>query len=434
MDKPNRDKRNQMPPPGRRNVLAISDNRIGVDRENRIVHGRVVAELGPFKSKGRGEFNLSSLERIVDLGNSAPGGLKSRFKHPTMSDDGLGKYLGRDKNFRLDGDKVRADFHIADVAMQSPPEGGGTPYGEYILNLASNDPGALSSSLVLDYKSEYQLEPDGKTRAKDDSGELLPPVWLPTKLWAIDVVDTGDAVNDFLSMDDLSENDKLVRQVASALDSYFSLEEMDRESMETRIDGFKHKFLAYHFGEPEMPETDFQPIIEGQNKISENLAALGNAFGALAEKLGSFVDATQQKPEAGIETEQPLSGADLTKKIVALCKAVNKSDLALEFIEEGLGLEQVKDRLLSATASERNLTSDATGGENHSAPASKQSKLETQIQSEWDEGIEVYSRLGITRDSFVKSRRIELGLDSEPSRLLLENGSHSPVVYVVSDN
>jgi hypothetical protein len=149
MLKPNRSLKNAAPDATRKQVLSSSDNQIGVDREKRIIYGRVVAELGPFKSPGRGEFSMQSLEKIVELGNAEPGGLRSRFKHPSASDDGLGKYLGRDKNFRLDGTKVRADFHIAKIAMKSPPEGGGTPYGEYVLDLASNDPGALSSSWYL---------------------------------------------------------------------------------------------------------------------------------------------------------------------------------------------------------------------------------------------------------------------------------------------
>jgi hypothetical protein len=429
MLKPNRTLKNVAPDASRKQVLSSSDNQIGVDREKRIIYGRVVAELGPFKSPGRGEFTMESLQKIVELGNAEPGGLRSRFKHPSASDDGLGKYLGRDKNFRLDGTKVRADFHIAKIAMKSPPEGGGTPYGEYVMELANNDPGALSSSLVLTYKSEYRLNEDG-TRQKDATGNPLPPVWMPSKLYAIDVVDTGDAVNDFLSADNLSDNDQLVRTVAGALEGYFELESMDRAAMAARIDGFKEKFLAYHFGENEMSE-DLKPVLEGQQKIAESLNTLSSAFAELPGKLAAALSASAPKKDEGKDESKTqtgeLSDADRTKKIVALCKAQNKSDLALGFIEEGLSIDQVKDKLLAASAGERQLSGNPTGDQGEGK--TKQGKLEAQIESEWNEGSEVYAKMGIDKAKFVKARRVELGLDPETAPMLMKNGVHAPVEY-----
>lgn len=429
MLKPNRSLKNAAPDATRKQVLSSSDNQIGVDREKLIIYGRVVAELGPFKSPGRGEFSMQSLEKIVELGNAEPGGLRSRFKHPSASDDGLGKYLGRDKNFRLDGTKVRADFHIAKIAMKSPPEGGGTPYGEYVLDLASNDPGALSSSLVLNYKSEYRLHEDG-TRQKDAAGNPLPPVWIPSKLYAIDVVDTGDAVNDFLSADNLSDNDQLVRTVAGALEGYFQLETMDRAAMAARIDGFKEKFLAHHFGNEEM-SADLQPVLEGQTKITEGLNALSSAFAELPKKLAAELSAAMKPAEVKPETKPQtgeLSDAERTKKIVALCKSQNKSDLALGFIEEGLSIDQVKDKLLSASAGERQLSGNPTGDQGEGGKTKPQ-KLEAQIESEWTEGAEVYAKLGIDKAKFTKNRRVELGLDPETAPMLMRDGVHAPVEY-----
>ncbi len=127
--------------------LATSDRSIGVDRENNIIRGYIVAELGIFKTE-RGQFTSESLDRIVALASEAPKGLRSRFQHPNASDDGLGKYLGRSRNFRRDGDKVRADLHLDGTSLKTPP-GGGKPLGEYVMDLASNDPEALGASLVL---------------------------------------------------------------------------------------------------------------------------------------------------------------------------------------------------------------------------------------------------------------------------------------------
>ena len=73
---------------------------LGVDREAKAIRGVILAEEGPFKSKGRGEFDQGSIRSIVKLANATPGGLKSRFAHPTISDDGLGKFLGRVKDVK----------------------------------------------------------------------------------------------------------------------------------------------------------------------------------------------------------------------------------------------------------------------------------------------------------------------------------------------
>ena len=75
---------------------------IGVDRENEVIRGVIIAQQGAFKSEGRGEFDLDALTLIVDKVNTSPNGLKSRMAHPDESNDGIGKFLGRIKDARPD--------------------------------------------------------------------------------------------------------------------------------------------------------------------------------------------------------------------------------------------------------------------------------------------------------------------------------------------
>lgn len=173
---------------------------VGVDREKRVLRGYVVAQAGPFKSEGRGEFDEQALARIVELWPKA--GLKSRFAHPTESADGLGKYLGRARDpylstVTIDGaavPAVRADLHLDGSASKTPS---GDLAG-YVMDLAESDPAALSSSLVLSKDEEYRLSSDG-ARLADGDGSPLPPLWRPKRLYATDVVDEGDAVDGILS-------------------------------------------------------------------------------------------------------------------------------------------------------------------------------------------------------------------------------------------
>lgn len=177
-----------------------------VDAAAKVVRGFVVAQAGPFKSEGRGEFDELALKQIVEQWPAA--GLKSRFAHPSESNDGLGRYLGRARNPRLatasvprpDGTRVevpavRADLHLDPSAFKTPNGN----LGQYVLDLAASDPGAISSSLVLNRAEEHRRNPDG-TPMLSPEGEPLPPLWRIKRLYASDIVDEGDAVDDLLGV------------------------------------------------------------------------------------------------------------------------------------------------------------------------------------------------------------------------------------------
>lgn len=225
-------------------VLSIGGSPVGVDRENKVLRGYIVAERGPFKSEGRGEFNLESLQRIVALGNQSKLGLKSRFTHPGLSSDGLGNMLGRSRNFVLEGDsKVRADLHFDPVAFDGPKGN----LGKYVMDMAESDPEAIGSSLVLQTEKIYVLDDKGRPK-KDDSGKELPPIWQPTRLMASDIVDEGDATNSLLSVEDLDDlPDAGVRMAWEALNRVFGGQ--DRLTTETRAKAFLERYLNHRFGE-----------------------------------------------------------------------------------------------------------------------------------------------------------------------------------------
>ncbi|CAN5409088.1 hypothetical protein BH11PLA2_BH11PLA2_34540 [soil metagenome] len=90
--------------------------------------------------------------------NSAMGelvaGLKSRFTHPGLCSDGLGKFLGRVKAPSLAGDIVRGDLHISDSARVSPDG----DLGEYVLSLAQSDPSAFGTSIVFEHDAAAEDE------------------------------------------------------------------------------------------------------------------------------------------------------------------------------------------------------------------------------------------------------------------------------------
>lgn len=244
-----------------------------VDRTAKVLRGYVVAQEGPFKSQGRGAFDRQSLSLIKELANTAQNGLKSRLGHPTMSDDGIGKFLGRSRDFRLGSATsrqtgqpvaaVRADLHF-------DPTANDTPHGDlakYVMDLAESDPDALSSSLVVEADMEDQLDAKGRPKL-DAKGDPLPPLWRPTRLHASDLVDTGDAVDGLLSAPELAKAlsvgitpelskvlrfDNVQRLASQMIDGMFP--GMSREEVAAKLSGFLSRYLSYRFGEEEVIAT-----------------------------------------------------------------------------------------------------------------------------------------------------------------------------------
>jgi hypothetical protein len=164
----------------------------GVDRTFK--HNRGIGAIFGYAVLAKGKLNDGdvrdwemddiSLDQVVDLGNKAKLGIKSRFGHPNMSAESLGTFLGRAKIFRKDGDIVRADLFFDETAYKTP----NGDLATYILDLAENDSNAFGTSMVFDADLAYRLEEDG-TPKKDKDGKNLPALVRFTKLFASDVVD-----------------------------------------------------------------------------------------------------------------------------------------------------------------------------------------------------------------------------------------------------
>lgn len=227
-----------------------------VDREHKVIRGYVVAQEGPFKDL-RGEFNREGLETIVNAMKVNREGTKSRFTHPGLSSDGLGKFLGRAKDPRIDQvtvnrdgksvtlAAVRADLHLAESAFKTP----NGDLGSYVLDLAEEDSDAFSSSVVIEPKQIKRLGSDGRPLTGED-GQPLPPLWMAERIHASDIVDTGDAVDGFLSTHPLSIDglpDEDVRRGWAFLDQLMAGKSRD-EAAAFFADQCT-KYLGYRYGE-----------------------------------------------------------------------------------------------------------------------------------------------------------------------------------------
>lgn len=80
-------------------------------------------------------------------------GIKSRFTHPGMSSDGLGRMLGRINNAKLEGTQLIGDLHFAKSA-QSTPDGN---LVEYVSMLVEEDSQAAGLSIVFDENFDAEI-------------------------------------------------------------------------------------------------------------------------------------------------------------------------------------------------------------------------------------------------------------------------------------
>ncbi len=187
-----------------------------VDRENHVIFG--VSAMQAVEALGHKLMvDAKTLEQFVALGNAAAHGLKSRFTHPGLSADGLGKHLGRIRNFRVEGDKAIGDLYLSETAAKSPHG----DLRDYVETLAEEDPEAFGLSVVVDGYGAWQLA-DG-TEASDGDGKPTTaigkyPALRVTAAYAVDAVDEPAANRDGLFSAFTGTTSELAARVYGVLD------------------------------------------------------------------------------------------------------------------------------------------------------------------------------------------------------------------------
>lgn len=254
----------------------VSSRPVKVDREAKMIRGMVLAQEGLFRDP-RGQFDAAGIQKIVELTNAKPKGLRSNFTHATLSSDGLGKYLGRVRGaYRgtavdaRSGKMVaaaRGDLHFDDTAFSTPS---GNLAG-YIMDLAESDPDAISSSLVIEPREEPVRDAKGNVVVDAETGDPLPPIWVPLALHGSDIVSEGAAVDGLLSagIDADGLPDAVVRRGAELLDQFFAGQ--TREVIEERCTAWLSRYLDAKFPRAE-PITRVTPKLDAFGLRLEEMA------------------------------------------------------------------------------------------------------------------------------------------------------------------
>lgn len=237
-----------------------------IDREGGVftaglIRGFAVITVG--EALGHGLWiDAEFCRQVAAAMNADANGHKSRFTHPGLSSDGMGKYLGRATQASIDGDVVRGDLHLAKSA-HAAPDG---DLAEYVMGLAEEDPAAFGSSIVFehDYEAEdefynahlveveetdYRGQPMKRMRFRspDPANEQNYPHARLASLRAIDIVDDPAANPEGL----FRRGDQIADDAESLLSFALGLTEEAPESSSfdvhpQRVQSFVAKFLERH--------------------------------------------------------------------------------------------------------------------------------------------------------------------------------------------
>lgn len=292
-----------------------------VDRVNNVIYGASVMQAGDLNDGDARPWTVDTetLSQIVAYGQAARGGIKARMTHPNMSNDGMGSYLGKWQNFRLDGDTVRADLHIADAAFTSPQG----DLGNYVMDMAEQDPEAFGVSVAtrLDQASLATWNDNLQKMDRDKRKAARWPMRFAA-LKAGDIVDSPAATRGGLfSLEADLRN--LPAQATALLDTYFS--DASPDVVRERINGFLDRYLATkgHDMTTETATPETPPAAP-----AADLSAVGS----------EPVHTTPTADLAASERERCL-------QIAALCNVAGVPDKFSAFVNANFSVPQVQEAL-----------------------------------------------------------------------------------------
>jgi hypothetical protein len=342
-----------------------------VDRKNKIIFGANLMQEGDLNDDRDWTVDNGTLSNALQLMQRGNNGAKARFTHPNMSADGMGSYLGRWKNPRIDGETLRADLHLADSAFKSP----NGDLGSYVMDMAEEDPEAFGISLATRVNREEMEKLKLEKQSADENWKGRTPLRFRA-VHAADVVDEPAATRGgFFSLTEV-DNRSLPAQATVLLDSYFS--DAEPEVVTARINGF---LATYFKGKGKaMPET--QTASEPQKTQTAPVVDL-------AAERASAADQARKDERERVTT------------ITALCKQAGKPELADKFCENGSSVVEVQSELFNALCK-----SNSPVGEDANTGETAKPDENAKYRAEYKDG-----KYSMTEDQYVSLRRAEDGLE-----------------------
>lgn len=295
-----------------------------IDQETGILQKVIVAQVGKVKSYFE-QIDAITLSQIEKLGNAKETGIKARFGHPNMCSSSFGTYIGRFKNFQVEGEKVFGDLHLDEVCKESPS---GNLFG-YIVKMAKNNPDMFGASIAFI---------PGEPAITDDDY----PATRIEELLATDLVDDPAATNSLFAVDSFSyqatqfldSNPAIASLIARKPDTiiefmlkYFSNNQTMKKELFQRLrnllnpapDGVNEDTVKNYNQAIEQLETDYQgqiSVLEADHQ--KQLSALQDQVSTLQDQLKArptTVEGTD--PQVKVGPAEETFGKQLLKEMPA---------------------------------------------------------------------------------------------------------------------
>jgi len=246
-----------------------------VDETQGILRRVVVAQTGKVKSYLE-MIDTTTLSQVASLGNAKEKGIKARFGHPNMCSSSFGSYIGRFRNFTVEGESVFGDLFLDEVCRESPS---GNLY-DYIMKMAKDNPDMFGASIAF-----IPGKPE-KTEAEFPSTRI-------EELLATDLVDDPAATNSLFAVDAfayqatsfLNANPGIAALIAAKPESiieflmkYYSNNDLMKKEMFQRLRNL--------FASPEIQvEAVSNEVSLLEKRVDETTAQLGEIYADVLEKL-----------------------------------------------------------------------------------------------------------------------------------------------------
>lgn len=373
---------------------------------------RGVSLITEGEALGHGEWaDAEFVGSVAKHANYPNKGTKIRFTHPSVSGDGLGRYMGRGLDARVEGKQALADVHLAKASRETPDG----DLGKYVMDLAEEDPEAFAMSIAFQRDEEAEeafQEENGGSKFEspvEENTQNYPHVRLK-QLIAADFVDEPAANPGGLFHRGAEIADEADRLCAYALGLSDEKPELSLFTADVdRVSAFAQRFLNSRRLAIMSKTTEQTPEqTQGETVLRADYDALNEKFDALAAKLEGLQKEPEQKPEEDGPTVEELS-ANEQKRVADLYKLASSSGLdnatetAEKWAEQGLSVTEAKAALADRMLASNKLTDD--DGKPEDDPDAK-------YRAEFNEQKDKLAQYDVTDvDAYIRSRKRDEGKD-----------------------
>lgn len=273
------------------------------------------------------------IDRMVAIGQEKfqKQGQQVRFGHPDMCNRALGTYVGRAKNFRVEGISAIADIELDAIADKSPSH---PKLREYVLGMSKDNSDALMMSIVYTPGPFYFEDEDGDKVILEDTKECKKK-WLamPAEKRVVYESITDWNYTDFV--DNGANTDNMFRSfngdvldagvVTQFLDQNPDLVKRLQKNPEVLTD-YLSKYLGRNAGEktqtkPKMEKKTFSQQLrafsQSVSKAAQDFFGAKSIDATTTDGTGITIDTEADKPAVGdqvniTETGEPAPAGDHT--------------------------------------------------------------------------------------------------------------------------